>query len=89
MQCVYSDCCAAIMYGANPDYESPPHCLSLTDEEGSPPTSSSSVFSRLEETRAQLETTLGLSSLLHAYQLIQVGVCVCSLFVPRVCSIAV
>ena len=32
------------------------------------------MFSRLEETRAQLEATLGLASLLHAYHLIQVGV---------------
>ena len=31
-----------------------------------------SVFSKLEKTRTMLETTLGLASLLEAYQLIQV-----------------
>ena len=33
-----------------------------------------SVFSRLEKNRTMLETTLGLASLLEAYQLIQVCV---------------
>ena len=45
------------------------------DEEGEEedgPASSSSVFSQLERTRADLETRVGLESLLQAYQLIQV-----------------
>ena len=32
-----------------------------------------SVFTKLEKTRTMLETTLGLASLLEAYQLIQVS----------------
>ena len=40
-------------------------------------THSSSVFSRLEKTRVELEKKIGIGPLLQAYQLIQVCVCVC------------
>ena len=52
----------------------PDNVISFPDEEGSLPAPPSlSLFGHLEETRAQLEATLGLASLLHAYHLIQVG----------------
>ena len=41
----------------------------MSDHDPSP---APSVFSKLEETRAMLERTLGLASLLQAYHLIQV-----------------
>ncbi len=60
-------------------------CHTHSDDEGPPAddpndlhsTEGGSVFSRLEETRTLLEGKFGLDTLVEAYQLVQVCVCVC------------